>query len=1048
MESERWERVKTLCLAALEREEDEKSLYLAEVCGEDEELRRELESLLAWRSDAQDFLESPPLELAIGLLSRQKPSSSQFVETHSDNMIGKTVSHYRIVEKLGAGGMGVVYKAEDTKLGRFVALKFLPGSPLGFAGKGLSDTGHNGQALRHLEREARASSALDHPNICTVYEVNQHDGSPFIVMQFLAGKTLKQEVADAALSSGQIVSLGLQIADALDAAHTSGIVHRDIKSANIFVTRRGEAKILDFGLAKLALYGTSPGEPADENLTPRSGADLFPVARNSRASDAAAFGTAFYMSPEQVLGQPIDARTDLFSLGVVLYEMATGKLPFPGETPQQIFDSILHHLPASASELNPSVPKELARIIGKAITKERDQRYQSAGELRDDLRRLQRQSISADEPVSAFHWSRWLLAAFIFLFVSSTLAAFYYRHQTRARLAPQDTVVLADFNNTSADAVFNETLKQALRVQLEQSPFLNVLSDQRVAQQLRYMGRTSEARVSPEVAREICLRGGAKAVVTGSISAIGNRYLLSIHAIDCHNGDSMAAENVEAEGRESVLPALGKASTGLRAKLGESLASVRMHDTPVEQATTGSLEALQSYTLGVKARYAQGDAAALPLFERAMSLDPNFAMAYARAGAAYANLDQQARAIQALKRAHGLRDRVSEAERLYIDYRYFTTVTGELQNAIQVLKVWEQTYPQDFLPHGALGHVYSTLGQPEKGIQENLEALRLDPSNGLAYANLTGAYQMAEDFANARMALQEAQARGVTVPLNIFFLYDMAFLRGDAEEMQRQFAAAMGQPGLEPGMLAFHADSEAYAGHLAKARELSQRAVDSAMHEGDAEEAAGFAVTEAMREADFGNASRARKELSAARAMKGAKTHTAVEALALALAGEPQPALALANDLTRQSPLDTMLNDYWLPTIRAAVELNRHHPNQAVALLQTTLPYELGIPETPTHAFFYPAYIRGLAFLQLRDGKSAAAEFQKILDHRGTVENYHLGALAHLGLARAYALDAIKFPAERGKSQTAYREFLALWKGADPDVPLLKQAKAEYANLQ
>ncbi len=1047
MENERWERVKTLCLEALEREENERSVYLVEMCGEDEGLRRELESLLACKSDAQDFLESPPLELAIDLLSRREPSSSQFVEPHSDNMLGKTVSHYRIVEKLGAGGMGVVYKAEDTKLGRFVALKFLRRSTPGFTSDGIGDTGHNGQALEHLEREARASSALDHPNICTVYEVNQHDGSPFIAMQFLAGMTLKQEIAEAPLSSDQIVNLGLQIADGLHAAHSSNILHHDIKSANIFVTRRGEAKILDFGLAKLTPYGTAPTDPVDPNATPRSEVDFSPTADNFQSIKASAFGTASYISPEQLLGQPIDARTDLFSLGVVLYEIATGELPFPGETPQQVFDNILHHLPASASELNPRLPKELARIIGKAITKDREERYQSAAELREDLRRLQ-PSTPAAKGVSAFHVGSWLLAATIFLLVSSVLAAYlYYRHPNRVGLVGQDTIVLGDFNNSAKDPVFDESLKQALRVQLEQSPFLNVLSDQRMAQQLRYMGRKSDARISPDVAREICLRSGAKAVVTGSISPIGNRYLLSLHAMDCHNGDSMAAENVEAEDRESVLASLGKASTGLRAKLGESLASIRTHDTPVEQATTGSLEALQSYTLGVKTRYAQGDAAALPLFERATSIDPDFAMAYARAGAAYANLDQQARAIQALKRAHDLRERISEAERLYIDYRYFTTVTGELQNAIQVLKVWKQTYPQDFLPHVALGFIYNTMGQSENGIQENLEALRLDPSNGLAYANLVGAYQMVEHFEDARTALQEAQTRGVIVPMKILFLYDMAFRSGDEEEMQRQFAAAMGQPGLEPGMLAFHADSQAYTGHLAKARELSLRAVNSAIHEDSPEEAVGFAITAAMREADFGNITRGRKELSRARAMKGAKVHTAVEALALALAGEPHRALALANDLARQSPLDTMLNDYWLPTIRATVEVNGHHPAEAVARLQTTLPYELGIPETPTHEFFYPAYIRGLAFLQLRDAKSAAAEFQKILDHRGTVQNYHLGALAHLGLARAYALDAIKFPAKRVESRAAYSKFLDLWKDADPDIPLLNQAKAEYANL-
>jgi serine/threonine protein kinase/Flp pilus assembly protein TadD len=1053
MESERWEQVKKLCVAALEREENERGRFLEEACGQDEGLRREVESLLAYREAAKDFLESPSLQIANQLFPKPETTADTPSESEFERMIGKTVSHYRIVEKLGAGGMGIVYKAEDTKLGRFVALKFLPGAALD-SSSGISqlanDTLYNGQALERFEREARASSALDHPNICTVYEVDQHEGSPFIAMQFLVGKTLKHEIDGMPLPAERLVDLGIQIADGLDAAHAAGIVHRDIKSANIFITRRGEAKILDFGLAKLAAHGAAEvsGEKATRS---EPGKDL-------AASQSVALGTAGYMSPEQILGERVDARSDLFSFGVVLYEMATGKLPFEEQTAEAMFYSILHKAPEAPSELNRSVAEDLGRIICKAIEKDRDRRYQTASELGEDLRRLQPVPIARKVGFSTGR--PWLLVALILLLASVLTAGYFYlRHRTRARLGQQDTIVLADFTNTTGDPVFDETLKQALRVQLEQSPFLNVLSDQKVAQHLGYMGRPRDTRLTNDVAREVCLRSGSKAMLTGSIAALGSHYALSINVVNCQNGDSLVSEQVEADSRERILWAVDRASTKLRARLGESLASIQHYDAPVEQATTGSLEALRSYSLGVKTGLSEGYAAAVPLFERATLLDPNFAMAYVSLASEYSNLAQPERAKAALTKAYSLRDKVGEGERFSIDSGYDEKVTGQLDRAIQVLNLWKQTYPGDYHPHMHLGIIYQTLGRHEKGLVEHDEALRLDPSNGLAYLNVAGAYICLNRFDEARVVLERAHARKIGVPNLRIFLYFLAFFRGDVDEMKRQAKEEMSQPDLATAMLAFQADTEAYYGHLRSARELTRRAVESARRQGDPETANGFAVVSAMREAELGDLPDARKELTTPTTPN--QPQSVMGALVLALAGEPERALAAAHDLKRQSPFDTVLNDYWLPTVYAAVELNHGRPLQAIEQTQAVIPYEMGLPETPTSGALYAVYIRGLAFLATGQSPQAAAEFQKILDHPGIMGNCILVPLARLGLARAYAMEAgtdsqrilnvtARPPGSDAfaKARAAYEDFFVLWKGADPDLPLLKQAHSEYGRLK
>ncbi|MGB9492840.1 MAG: protein kinase [Terriglobales bacterium] len=665
MEPERWQQIKEVLIGLSQREESDRHVFLEQACAGDENLRDEVESLLAYEKESEDLIELPPRRMVADLLTQYESDSGPVVKPDSSDevMIGKTVARYRILEQLGAGGMGTVYKAEDTELGRFVALKFLSGSAIESNPTNLSPdkSRYSTQAIERFRREARAASALDHPNICIVHDVDQHEGVPFIVMQFLSGQNLKQEIDGKALPTDRILDLAIQIANALDAAHKAGIVHRDIKSANILVTELGEAKVLDFGLAKLGALPLTACETVESlRKVPTQ------VSGDTMSRPGTALGTVAYMSPEQVRGEQVDARSDLFSLGVILYEMATGKVPFTGETVSAVFENILHGNSMSPSVLNPAVPRELDRIVRKAMEKSVELRYQSAGELRDDLKRLQ-----TDSAEHAIHSStirnRWplTLAVATVLLVAALLVGYlHFRAQPGAALTERDTLVLADFNNTTGETIFDETLKQALRAQLEQSPFLNVLSDHKTRQELSYMGRPLDTRLSADVAREVCLRSGSKAFVDGAISGLGKQYVVLLHAVNCQTGEVVGTSEEEAESREKVLRVLGDAATKLRARLGESLATIQKYDTPVE-ATTASLDALKSYSLGVAARDVQGEHETIPLFKRAIELDPNFAMAYAKLGNTYINFNEPTRGAAAISKAYELRERVSEPEKLY-----------------------------------------------------------------------------------------------------------------------------------------------------------------------------------------------------------------------------------------------------------------------------------------------------------------------------------------------------------------------------------------------
>jgi serine/threonine protein kinase/tetratricopeptide (TPR) repeat protein len=1048
MTPERWEQIKEIFQAALEREPQQRAVFLGQACAGDDDLRVEVESLLVADAETDQPVDRPALSGSAKLLSANTSPSPPAVA--ADLPAGHSIGPYQILRLIGRGGMGEVYLAQDKRLGRRIALKLLP---VRFT----SDP----ERVYRFRQEARAASALNHPNIVVIFDIGQDNERHFMAAEFVEGQTLREVLKCERLAALQALDIAIQIAGALEAAHQAGIIHRDIKPENLMLRPDGYVKVLDFGLAKLADPGSANSGESSEDATRDSG---LPSGFETRTGMV--LGTANYMSPEQARGQKVDARTDQFSLGVVLYEMLTRHRPFEGATRNHTMVAILDKEPPPLADYLASAPPGLQHLVSRVLAKDRDERYPTSKDLLACLKDLkhelefQAELARTGQPSNQTHKhdnvptnenppritesrtppKRGLTAALIALAVLALAAVttFFYFNR-RAPLTEKDTILLADFDNRTGEAVFDGTLKQALAVQLEQSPFLNIYSDEQVRGALRYMNRSAHELVTKDVAREICQRQRLKAMLGGTISSLGSHYVITLEAVNAQTGEAIARQQAEAVSKEQVLSSLGKAATALREKLGESLHSIQKFDTPLEQATTSSWEALKAFSLGAE-RAIRGDyPAAIPFYKRAVEMDPDFAMAYKELSTQYNNARQIELAAEASEKAFALRARVTEREKLHIEASYYLQTTVEYDRAIEALLLLKQTYPQDVYARNTLAYCYNLTGQPENVLEEAREAIRLDPHYASPRSNLAAALACLNRFGEARAALEQMSQVQLDTPAGHCGFYVIASAQGDAAAARQQLDW-LKQHSYEYFSSYLQAWTAAKAGRLRQSEDFGRLAVEQALQNNLKDLAASFAASEMLLKAGCGLCRQARQEAAAALAFSRVGLARAAVpplpgvALALALCGEVAETHKLAGELAKRYPKATTVNAVFLPLIHAASELHRGNADRAVQLLEAATRYESAVG-------WWPTYVRGQAYLRLNQGAAAAAEFQKILDHPGwgpyPYSIFH--APAQLGLARAAAMSG-----DEVKARQAYQDFLAAWKDADADLPILLEAKREF----
>jgi tetratricopeptide (TPR) repeat protein len=961
-------------------------------------------------------------------------------------VIGETISHYKIVSRLGAGGMGVVYAAEDTRLGRKVAIKFLP-----------DELSADSEAVQRFLREARVISTLNHPHICTLYDIGSHAdpstagrssdaqaagrsgpiGKQFMVMELLDGQSLKDRIARGPLTVDEVLELGSQIADALEAAHAQGIVHRDIKPANLFVTRRGTLKVLDFGVAKLGQSSRGDGDSTALGAT------------DQLTTMGTTIGTVSYMSPEQARGQEIDARSDVFSAGVVLYEMATGQLPFQGATVATIFEGLLTRQPAAPSQIKEGVPPELDHIIFKALEKDRETRYQGAAELRADLKRLKRArdtgqvAIAATAPVRAAAkavpplprpspaWRRPLLVGAPLLTILLVGGFFFYRSITTPALTAKDTVVLSSVVNRTGDTMFDDTLDEALALQLRQSPFLNVVPDQQVQATLRLMGREPTTPITAEVGREVCQRAGAKALLGGTIAMLGTAYVITLNAQDCVEGSVLAEEQTQAASKETVLAEMGVAVSKFREQLGESLASVQRYDAKIEEASTRSLEALKAYSQGIRMRRMSGDFDSVPFFRRAIELDPEFALAYARLGTVYNNLGQGDEARKMTARAYELRQKVSEAERLYIEARHFTIVEPDVQKALDAYRVWLGTYPNDYtaLMNSALLH--KQQGERDEAIRKLELTTQVAPNEPLGWTNLGHTYLEGQQYAEARRVMETAitlrDSTGARVGL-----YQVAIFMGDLALAEQQVAAVRGRRD-EVDMTAARMFAATYRGRMKEAAELAAELQARMLALSRGPQAGQLLMTVAISEALSGLHDQAKARIAAAENDGLLGDASVDERMVVAAITEDGPAARALLPIALEAGSEQQAAEN-ARAVQALVALAERRPKDAIALLEPVT-FDTGHSDVVNMwaiskrlAGDLPAAAKGLAFINSKDARSNLTT---------------TSAYAYATLARVQAQLG-----QTDEARRTYQKFFEIWKDADPDLPLLIQAREEFVRLR